>query len=467
MKNITLHKPSQRTSIIIVLVILLLALPLTLYQSQLQQIFRQFAWQTNQTATAVCSPINNNIVIKVQFSNLEQTKDINVIVRDLQTGKSVDLGTVKHGESKGADIDTELPLVSAGSVMFTLTWADGSQGQDEFSANYSAVESCLNPTPTTYAPTGPACPANVGYCRWDPLAGAVDYKVVVKDASSGSIVKEETVKYPVEELGFTMESGKAYTCDVSPINACGVGQVVTSPEKVCQVYTTPTPPYCPAEPNKEQVCVWDPLDGATEYKVDIIDVVTNENIKSEVVKHPTNSLVYPSESGKTYKCSVVPVSKCTQGEPKVSEPKTCAVPSGTPYPSAEPSATPYPSATPTVPVPTETPAPTPTVTPYPSATPAPTSTPMPTPTRKPTPTIKIVQQPPRVVQQPGQTVVQRGGVRVVQQPGQTVVQQQPNTVVQVTPGPTVAATGDNNLPVIAGGATLIMALVGAILFFAL
>lgn len=467
MKTLTLHKPSPRTSLIIVLVLLLLGIPLTLYQSQIQQIFKQFAWQTSQSAAAVCSPQNGKILISVQFTNKEASRAMDVTAKDLQSGQEISLGTVRRGETKSGDIIIEKTKINAGSVIFNLAWTDGSRGTDSFTANYKAVDGCSSPSPTPSAPFCPSdAPKNQGFCRWDPQDTAVEYKVVITEVESGEKVKEETVKHPAAESDFIMEPNKAYQCSITAVNACGNSTQVESPEKVC---TVPTPtPYCPAEPLKESSCVWDPLPGAMFYKVEILDA--DENVlKTEKVNHPNNRVTFPSEPGQTYSCRVTPTGKCSQGKPTTSEPKVCVNPSGTPAPTVTP--TPTGEATPT-PTPTEEPTPTPTLTPTetptPTMTPTPTLTPSPTPTNAPTPT-RAPTPTPRIVQQPGQTIVQRGGVRVVQQPGQTVVQQQPNNivVVQTTPGPTVAPTGDNTMPVIAGGITLIMALAGAILFFAL
>jgi predicted RNA-binding protein with TRAM domain len=477
-KTFTIQTPSKRTSLFIVLAILLVGLPLTLLQSEIQQIFKQFAWQTTQSAEAVCAPEGENTIIGVKFTNRESTRAMDVVAKDIQTGKTADLGTVDAGKTAEGEIVTETTSLRAGSVVFTLTWTNGTPGTDTFTANYGALDSCNPP-----APTPPMCPddapKNQGYCRWDGQDGAVEYKVLVKETESGDTVKEETVQHPTHESSFTMEPGKSYQCSVTSVNDCGTGDESKSPEKVCQV-PTPTP-YCPANPIEESSCVWDTINDAIEYKVDILDA-DNKKIKSETVKHPNNRLTFPSELGKAYRCSVTPIGKCSQGKPTVSEPKVCVNPSGTPAPTETPGPTETPALTPTptpTTPPTVTPTPLPTATPVPTATPAPTTTPVPTntpaptPTSAPTPTNRPTPTP-RIIQQPGQTIVQRGGVQVVQQPGrtvvqpgQTVVQQQPNTVVQTTPRPTVAPTGDNTAPVIVGGVTLIMALAGAILFFAL
>lgn len=447
-----MHKPSNKTSIIIVLFILLLGIPLTLYQSQLQQFFKQFASQSNQSATAICSQNSTNLTISVQFKNAEPNKDAQVTVKDVQTGSSADLGQVKRGETKSGEIITESKSLKAGSVIFTIKWSDGSS--DQYYADYKAVDACAAPSAAPLA-----CIENQGYCRWDSSENTVEYKVVVKEKVTGSIVKEETVKHPKTESAFPMDPKKSYQCSVSVVNACGVGKEEKSAEKSC-VPTDNT--YCPANPLTESSCVWDPLEGAKEYKVDIFEVESGKKIKSETVQAPIYRLTYPSEPGKGYKCSVSAVNACSESPATMSEPRVCAYPSATPeYPTPT---VPYPTNE--VPTPTPTVAPTPTVIPTPTPTLVPTNTPIPTPTRIPTPTIRIVQLPPRVVQQPP-----RGGVQVVQQPVQPVQQYEQPRVTTVprstTPAPTVVPTGDNTIPVIAGGVTLIAAFIGAILFFAL
>ena len=224
MKNITLQKPSNKTSIIFVLVILLLGLPFALYQSQIQQFFRQFAGQTNQTATAICSKDSTNLTISVQFKNTEPNKDAQVTVKDAQTGSSADLGEVKRGETRSGEIVTESKSLKAGSVIFTIKWSDGST--DQYSADYKAVDACAAPSAAPLA-----CVENQGYCRWDPYENTVEYKVVVKETVTGSIIKEETVKHPKTESAFPMDPNKTYQCSVSAVNACGIGKEEKSAEK--------------------------------------------------------------------------------------------------------------------------------------------------------------------------------------------------------------------------------------------
>ena len=104
------------------------------------------AWQTEQSAEAVC--VSNTANINVRFKNTEPDKrhlDMNVVAVDQQTGKSVNLGTVLAGGGvANGTIETGLQQIDAGTVRFNLTWSDGRGGVDSRKAHYSAVD-CAPP----------------------------------------------------------------------------------------------------------------------------------------------------------------------------------------------------------------------------------------------------------------------------------------------------------------------------------
>jgi hypothetical protein len=83
---------------------------------------------------------------------------MNVIAKDLQTGKSVNLGSIKGGQTKTGPIETGRTTLSGGTVDFALTWTDGHNGADSRSASYKAVSNCISPTPTP-PQIEPVCPA--------------------------------------------------------------------------------------------------------------------------------------------------------------------------------------------------------------------------------------------------------------------------------------------------------------------
>ena len=452
-------KPTKKPLLFILLGVAVLAIPITLFALQQQQILRQFAWSTQQSAEAVCDNNSGNAVITVSFTNTESVKDMDVVAKDLQTGVTIDLGTVKHQETNTGQIATDKPSLDKGGVLFTLTWTSGISGKDTRTASYNAVANCPQPPPT---PTINFCPSgessNEGYCRWEVLEGAAGYDVTVKETTSGTIVKQESLPKDASQSAFPMTPGVSYQCRVTPTNECGAGTPTQSPEKVCTVPTvTPTPPLCPSDAPPLGFCRWDAVDGAVKYNVVVKNSTSGDTVKSGTVQAPDTEFAFPDNPDQTYECSVTAINECTQTPPAKSPPSSCTQPSPTPT-------TPLPSATP-LPSPTPKPSPTPTLTPTP--------TPSPTPTRAPTPTpvviIRTVTSPPRqtVVQQPPRTVV-------VQQPPQQTVVQQPGVVVQPTavaqastPIPTVMPTGSGTTTALMVGASALLLLAGGLIFFIL
>jgi hypothetical protein len=100
-----------------------------------------YAWQTKQSANAVCE--GPNPVIRWEFKNKEPNKDkwsMDVVVKDSNTGKSQGPVTAAAGETISGSIDASGNTLASGHVTFDLTWTDGRHGKDSFKAKYSAVE---------------------------------------------------------------------------------------------------------------------------------------------------------------------------------------------------------------------------------------------------------------------------------------------------------------------------------------
>lgn len=482
MNTVNNPKPSNKFPLLILLGVLLIGIPVTVVALQQTQFFQQFAWATRQSAFSECSPEKKSAVINVQFTNTEDTKSMDVTAKDIQSGKTVDLGTIKPKETKKGQIVTESKELASGVVQFTLRWTDGSAGVDTRTATYEAVQSCEDHPPF--------CPANpdikAGLCKWEQVEGATGYEVEVVESANGTVIKQEVTSATTSQSAFMMIPGRGYECKVTPINACGKGPTVKSPEKICKApEPTPTVPACPAEPLKQGVCKWDALEEANEYKVTVKDNENGQTVSSGTVKAPNTNYKFTADPVKKYVCNVVPVGKCSEGPPAESPPTSCTVPSGSPAPSPTPSPTapaPPPSVTPTTPPPSATP-----TTPPPSATPTtpppsptPTVPPSPTPTRPaPTPTPVVIvrippnnlppqnnppQQPPVILQQPPANSARPpvGAAQppaVIQQPAAPVVQQ------QVTPAPTMKPTGALSNSLVLVGASIILLIAGSLVFF--
>lgn len=155
---------------IAIALIALIAVPLTIIQVQNQQNLKQEAsddvstlWLTDQSASASCPEEGSGVEIKVKFSNTEPDENslaMDVIAKDQQTGKEVDMGTIRGGETKTAFIDTSEKTLQDGTVKFLLTWSDGHDGIDSRTAGYNAVQECVKPTQPEVPSPSPTTPPN-------------------------------------------------------------------------------------------------------------------------------------------------------------------------------------------------------------------------------------------------------------------------------------------------------------------
>lgn len=450
-------KPTNKPFYFIVAGITLLAIPLTVFILQNQTFFRQFAWSAQQSATSSCDSTSGTAVVAVSFTNSEATKDMNVVAKDLQSGKSVNLGTVAHQQTATGKIDTGLPSLSNNGVTFTITWTDNSPGSDTRTATYNQVSSCQAATITNSCPAG--VNPNQGICSWDPLAGAQGYQVTVKETSTGKVVQQVSVSQTASNSAFPMTPGISYTCTVAGTNAGGIGTLTSSPAKTCPGTPTPTPNACPAYGPQLGYCRWDADANAIAYQVSVKNTTTGQIVKSETVNTPTTELAFPDSPDQTYQCSVSSINICSAPNPAVSSaPSSCVAPT--------PTATPIPTIVAT-PTPTLTPTPTPIPTIVATPTPAPTITPLPTPT--PVVVVRTINTPPQVIQQPpGQTIVRVPGTQtVVQQPASTPPLVQQPVAKAPTPQPTLAPTGSSTGTILMVGASAFLLLVGGLVFFIL
>lgn len=111
---------------------------------------QSYAWQTDQSASSICKQTDGQATIEVRFSNTEPNQakyKMNVVAKDLQTGKEVNMGTVDPGQTVTKVIETGRATISNGQVRFELTWTDGRSGVDSRTASYSAL-TCVQLTPT-------------------------------------------------------------------------------------------------------------------------------------------------------------------------------------------------------------------------------------------------------------------------------------------------------------------------------
>lgn len=96
-------------------------------------------WSTGQSAQSVC--VNGEARINVSFTN-NDGRSMDVTATDLQTGGSVNLGTVPPGQTVPGQISTGQSSLSAGQVRFDLTWSP------EEKPKLDPAEATLEITPT-------------------------------------------------------------------------------------------------------------------------------------------------------------------------------------------------------------------------------------------------------------------------------------------------------------------------------
>jgi len=151
-------------TIFAVLVLLIIGV-VTVKQTQIKQIFYGNAdtvtalWDCTDSATTECNS-SGQAVINVSFTNTEtdSTQIMIVTATDQQTNKSVNLGTIKPGQTVTGTIETGQTSLKAGEVVFTMVWSYDTSESDTRTADYSAVGPCAAPTPSVtptskYTPT--------------------------------------------------------------------------------------------------------------------------------------------------------------------------------------------------------------------------------------------------------------------------------------------------------------------------
>jgi hypothetical protein len=113
-----------------------------------QQRITSNVWMTTESAKSRCDT-EGEAVIAVHFTNTEvdSSQAMNVSVKDVQTGLSIDLGTVGSQQTGTADINTHAKQLSGSSVIFFLTWASNAEGTDQRGATYEEII-CAPPVPT-------------------------------------------------------------------------------------------------------------------------------------------------------------------------------------------------------------------------------------------------------------------------------------------------------------------------------
>jgi len=213
-----LYMKDKRVLIIGLLVtVLLIAIPLTVYIANQQQDVRSSAQVPN-------------------------TSDVALTATNTPAATPTNIPT-----STTAPTPTFSPAPSPTLIAAAATVTPVSGGACQTPAVVSSVE--LN-YPSCQ---GTQCNFSEASCTWAAVNGAVSYSVKVTQIESGAITKTTTVTAPTVTDTFPVEQGKTYRCDIAAINSCGTSGEAGSAQALCSVDGQVAQPTTSTQPTTPQV----------------------------------------------------------------------------------------------------------------------------------------------------------------------------------------------------------------------
>lgn len=76
-------------------------------------------------------------------------------------------------------------------------------------------------------------------CTWDAVNGATSYSIKITQVESSSVVKTDTVATGTTTYTFAVTANNTYKCEISAVNSCGTGPA-GSDQLLCKTDTIPT-----------------------------------------------------------------------------------------------------------------------------------------------------------------------------------------------------------------------------------
>lgn len=265
----------KKLLIIGAIVLLVVALPLTVYLVQQQQTLQQGAAGEKNLSlrpatqdakvgdtvklTAVLHPQGIavryvNLVINYDSGKLEAKQgsfnkndkfpfevksrkfEDGKITLELQTNdpkkfvsKQINIGTLSFRALSTTEGDNA--KVTFGNVKTVVKGANNKKLSYQFVNAQVAIESGV-----------PACIPNEGQCSWDPVSGAVSYNYKVFEGKNEKLIKEGKVDSNVTKITFPVntEDETVYKCTVNATNKCGTGPEGEDSDTCAPVTSTPT-----------------------------------------------------------------------------------------------------------------------------------------------------------------------------------------------------------------------------------
>ena len=202
-----------------------------------------YAWTSTQTATPTCAPSTSQVNLNLQFTNTEaaNTRSMDVIATDTQTGIAQNLGSVTGQKTTTSTINTKQPSIKNGSVAFNLTWTDGSPGIDTKMADY-ATQDCSNSGGGTItpAPTGTTpAPSSTPGSGKNSIAGSI----YVDADNNGKYATPPDILYSATTTNVTITDSTGKAIQVPVTNGTYTSGATLPPGTYTVSYTAPTTVY--------------------------------------------------------------------------------------------------------------------------------------------------------------------------------------------------------------------------------
>lgn len=99
---------------------------------------------------------------------------------------------------------------------------------------------------------GTQCNFTQASCTWAAVNGAASYTISVTQVDSGTVTTTTSVTAPTVTYAFPVTQGQTYRCDIAAVNSCGTSGQVGSAQAVCAVDGQVSSPQ-PTAPPQQQV----------------------------------------------------------------------------------------------------------------------------------------------------------------------------------------------------------------------
>ncbi|MEK7551628.1 MAG: cohesin domain-containing protein [Patescibacteria group bacterium] len=230
---------------------------------------------------------NDKFPFEVKSRKFEDGK----IILELQTNdpkkfvtKQINIGTLSFRALSTTDGDNA--KVSFGNIKTVVKGAGGKKLSYQFVNAQVVIEKGTS-----------ACLQNEGQCSWDPVSGAVSYNYKVFEGKDEKLIKEGKVDANVTKITFPVntEDETLYKCTVTATNKCGTGPEGQDTDTCVPVTSTPThtptnTPTSTLTPTSTHTPTQTPTETPTETVTPTETLTPTESVTPTETPTPTEGL---------------------------------------------------------------------------------------------------------------------------------------------------------------------------------